>query len=290
MDPTRSLEHRNSDSPQSLGTNLASRLSQARYVKLENSYFTKNGTRVFVDRKFDTTSMSNAALKYKPLDQLFRLALAAKSNPGMRFAIEVSKDGKNALPAFTKLLDDIRFNRISGEIRTGSGVLRYTADDTKFVLDMIRTHLLKLDADGKQVLQLLVENTISRTSPFPQNVIAEGTGLSPETLDLAHVYLQLAQARQYWLDQGASAARLNQASFAIANLPSGWAARTSPSRSRTAYSNGCVSKPPSAAAACRAWWARCWPRRCARKTPTRRPCAARCASNPGAPATAPTCG
>ena len=213
-------------SGQSLGTNLASRLSQARYVKLENSYFTKNGTRVFVDRKFDTTSMSNAALKYKPLDQLFRLALAAKSNPGMRFAIEVSKDGKNALPAFTKLLDDIRFNRISGEIRTGSGVLRYTADDTKFVLDMIRTHLLKLDADGKQVLQLLVENTISRTSPFPQNVIAEGTGLSPETLDLAHVYLQLAQARQYWLDQGASAARLNQASFAIANLPSGWAART----------------------------------------------------------------
>ena len=92
-------------SGQSLGTNLASRLSQARYVKLENSYFTKNGTRVFVDRKFDTTSMSNAALKYKPLDQLFRLALAAKSNPGMRFAIEVSKDGKNALPAFTKLLD-----------------------------------------------------------------------------------------------------------------------------------------------------------------------------------------
>jgi hypothetical protein len=67
-------------SGQSLGTNLASRLSQARYVKLENSYFTKNGTRVFVDRKFDTTSMSNAALKYKPLDQLFRLALAAKSN------------------------------------------------------------------------------------------------------------------------------------------------------------------------------------------------------------------
>ena len=119
-------------SGQSLGTNLASRLSQARYVKLENSYFTKNGTRVFVDRKFDTTSMSNAALKYKPLDQLFRLALAAKSNPGMRFAIEVSKDGKNALPAFTKLLDDIRFNRISGEIRTGSGVLRYTADDTKW--------------------------------------------------------------------------------------------------------------------------------------------------------------
>ena len=74
---------------------------------------------------------------------------------------------------------------------------------------MIRTHLLKLDADGKQVLQLLVENTISRTSPFPQNVIAEGTGLSPETLDLAHVYLQLAQARQYWLDQGASATSCN---------------------------------------------------------------------------------
>ena len=219
-----------------ISTKLAERLAKARYIKMENSHITESGTRVWGDRKVNATSMSGSLL-YKPLDQLFRWSLAAQSNPVDRFLIETVKDSPTAFRLYKQLIDNIRSNNLPREIRDRNGKLLYSADDMKFVLSKIRTHLLKVDEYGhalkdasgnelKRVLELVVEGAVSKTLPFPQNVVTEGSGLGVSTLDLAHVYVELNAARQYWLDQGASLARLNQASFAISDLPQGWAART----------------------------------------------------------------
>jgi hypothetical protein len=226
----------------SLGStsNLAERLQNARYIRIDNCYITESGTRVLVDRKLNSTSMATASLIFKPLDALFRMALAAESNPAFRFAIEMPAGN---LTNYRTLLDNIQFNGINpsntllnGPQVSSAGIVRYTAAEMQFVLDKIRTHLLKVDANGnalkagngtlKPVLELLAEGSITPRLPFPQNVQAEGPALSTIDLDLAHVYLQLNQARQYWLNHGASLNQLNSARFAIADLPTGWAART----------------------------------------------------------------
>ncbi|MCK6389674.1 MAG: hypothetical protein L6Q40_01430, partial [Azonexus sp.] len=60
----------------------------------------------------------------------------------------------------------------------------------------------------------------------PQNVFAEGPGLTTDALPMTAIDALLPIAKQYWLDAGASPTMLDAANFAIADLPTGFAAWT----------------------------------------------------------------
>ncbi|MFY9260605.1 MAG: polymorphic toxin-type HINT domain-containing protein [Gallionella sp.] len=80
---------------------------------------------------------------------------------------------------------------------------------------------------GADEAHSLVElRNFETASSFPQNVTAEGDLTNVAALTLAQINALLPQARQYWLDAGASAAVLNRATFAVADLPFGMAGQT----------------------------------------------------------------
>lgn len=158
------------------------------------------------------------------MNSLNKVAQFLDQNPGTRLSYEF-----NPGVIVEELVHLRRAKAMLEDIRTGSSnpeLQIYTNNNGVRVVDTeAMTLLRRMIEDGR----IDAVNAIERTT-FPQNVFEEGSGLSVSELDPAHIYLQLTQARQYWLDQGASLARLNQGTFAIADLPSGWAARTEGTR------------------------------------------------------------
>jgi hypothetical protein len=208
------------------------RLTLYAYSKFENSYITPTTQRVFGDRKLSSTSLVGE-FQFKPLLQLFSWAVGAETNPSARFLIEFSKQNPGALAKYNQLFENMKNGTNLNAIVDRDGTTLLTAKEVEFIYGYIKKQLLVRQdpADGLPVLRAIEEVSILkadpfRNYPFPQNVSEEGPGLAVPELDLAHVYLELGQARQYWLDQGASPSRLNQATFAVADLTQGWAART----------------------------------------------------------------
>jgi hypothetical protein len=154
------------------------------------------------------------------MDSFNRVAQFLDQNPGTSLTFEfnpgIIKEELVHLTRAKQMLDDIRNGSFNPNLQI------YTVQNGVQVVDTAAMDLLRrMITEGR----ILARNAAERT-PLSQMVLDEGPGLSVTALDPAHIYLQLGQARQYWLDQGASLSRLNQARFAVADLPTGWAART----------------------------------------------------------------
>lgn len=159
------------------------------------------------------------------MDLLERLVKYLDAHPSSNWVAEFNQGIKRPDLAQFRLARDML-----DAIKAGSTKDAYQIK--KIVDDANGNPIEVIDTDAMAALRNLLDTgriSVRYTDApvvLPQMVENEGTGLSAPELDLAHVYLQLGQARQYWLDQGASLARLNQASFAVTDLPQGWAART----------------------------------------------------------------
>ncbi|WP_374663339.1 tandem-95 repeat protein [Ramlibacter sp.] len=192
----------------------------ARYPEQELRYLAVEG------RLDDFTFVDNKLLLFKNddelgvLDSMYRTALRFQQNPAaaerMLYQFNPRLDGKASaeLIRAQSFLDDI----VAG--RKGYGFVdNRTPTPAEAALNNLIAQMI-------QAGRFLVRDApLSAYTPQPQEVLEEGAGLSVGELELDHVYLQLQQARQYWLDQGASLSQLNKARFAVADLPAGWAAR-----------------------------------------------------------------
>ncbi len=176
----------------------------------------------FIDRKL---AWVKAGKTQEVMDALRRISERLKQNPTDKWTFEfnpgIIKEELIQLVRAKKMLEDIRTGSTDGALQIYKREILPDGSVNQIIDTEAMTLLRSLLDNGRILARNAAEKMV-----FPQNVLQEGPGLSVDDLDLAHVYLQLNQARQYWLDQGASPTRLDQATFAVADLPQGWAART----------------------------------------------------------------
>ncbi|MDR2189527.1 MAG: hypothetical protein LBE62_16015 [Azonexus sp.] len=174
-----------------------------------------NGAINFIDRKLAWTK---AGKTEEIMQSLRRISERLKQNPTETWTFEFNLGIRRPDLIAKRRADEMFVNIVAGD-----PALQITKK-----VDGIEV----VDEEAMALLRSLIESNRIKTRNtdvpmrFPQSIFEEGPGLSIPDLELGYVYLQLSQARQYWLNQGASPSRLSQASFAIADLPTGWAART----------------------------------------------------------------
>ena len=162
---------------------------------------------------------------------MWRVSQALEQNPSFKWAFEFPAGVRvDELASFTKakaLINSIKNNEVGSPTfkildKFGQDVGTDPKSAEKLVL--IRKMLGAEEANG---IPARIEFRDSNTPTiFPQNVTAEGNLINVPALTLAQINALLPQARQYWLDAGASATVLNRATFAVADLPFGMAGQT----------------------------------------------------------------
>ncbi len=200
--------------------NLANKLN---IIGVEGRGLSKDGLPAFIDSKL---VFVKAGKEDEALRVLERAAMYVEANLEKRWVFEFEQgiiiDEKVGLRKARALFEQIRSHDPNAPKFLTDG---YLPDGTPGrVEDVARMDRIRF-ALGIDEAHSLIE---LRNAPLvtPQYVTAEGNLTDIPALTLAQINILLPQARQYWLDAGASAAVLNRATFAIADLPFGMAGQT----------------------------------------------------------------
>ncbi|TXT38222.1 MAG: YD repeat protein [Comamonadaceae bacterium] len=203
---------------------------QARnYIRVEGQELSPTGTHIFIDRKRELIRLDEPGGVKSNLDILWRVTQALEQNKDYRWAFEFGakmNGGERIKFLEAKAwIDKIKSNApdCPNFVDDAGKILADSADRLDRIRKMLNGYT---DEAGNAVGPKIEYRNEGALTTFPQNVITEGTGTGLTSLTQAQVNALLPQARQYWLDAGASASILNKATFQIDDLPVGFAGQT----------------------------------------------------------------
>ena len=189
------------------------------YIRVEGQEISASGSRVFIDRKLEFYKINSSTGADKALDIFWRISQALEQNPKFRSAFEIEAGAKGRpLAAFR---DAEAF--IADILRNDSSSPVFAGDKDGSRMALIRKMLGGVkDEAGVVIEQPRIELRNEGTpTGFPLTVLSEGKTIRIAALTSADIQTVFAAARQYWLNAGAPAALLDNASINIADLPSG---------------------------------------------------------------------
>jgi Bacterial Ig domain/Hint domain len=199
------------------GAAFRARDGSPNYIGVEGAEMVRGAVN-FVDRKLAWVKAGKVDEVMKYLE---RISERLDQNPTDLWTFEFNRGIRRV-----DLIEQRRAEEMLQKIRNGDAdteLQLYKRDETGArVVDVEAMSVLR------RILQedrILVRASDARVT-LPQGVLEEGDGAGVQEITEGQVYAHLSQARQYWLNHGASATRLNAANFAVSDLPLGWAART----------------------------------------------------------------
>ncbi|NOT19719.1 MAG: matrixin family metalloprotease, partial [Sideroxydans sp.] len=199
------------------------------YLAVEGFELSATGLALNIDRKLSFVKANDTDAVLRLMDRI-AMFLENEKNVNERWVFEFPEGKRLDKPdLFARRQAEDIFAKIRNDAPDALKFGTYVPDASG-VFKLVETAAEA--ASNARISKMLKDGLIElrnapRVAPvISQNVTAEGNLTNVATLTLSEINALLPQARQYWLDAGASAAVLNRATFAVADLPFGMAGQT----------------------------------------------------------------